>query len=137
MSLYIRQYFRVIFSVAMFSLVMLCAGMPVFADAGQETFQEPQFFSALQDIPLMPGMEELVDHAVSFDKPSGRISESFALTHGLEQGAVLRFYYATLPQLGWGKVSEYQFFRQNETLDVSFGEIDGQPIIRILIGPTL
>ena len=137
MSLYIRQYFRVIFSVAMFSLVVLHSGVPVFADAAQETFQEPQFFSALQDIPLMSGMEELADHAVSFDKPSGRISESFALIHDLKQGDVLRFYHATLPQLGWGRVSEYQFFRKDETLDVSFGEIEGQPIIKIMIDPTL
>ncbi len=137
MSVYIRQYFRVIFSVAMFSLIVLCSGAPAFADAEQKTFQEPQFFSSLQDIPLMPGMEELDGHAVSFDKPGGRISESFALTHDLKQGDVLHFYHATLPQLGWGRVSEYQFFRQSETLEISFGEIEEQSIIRIMIGPTL
>ena len=137
MSLYIRQYFRAIFFVAMFFLVVLCSGGVVFADAGQETFQEPQFFSSLQDIPLMPGMEELDGHAVSFDKPGGRISESFALIHDLKQGDVLRFYHATLPQLGWGRVSEYRFFRQSETLEIYFGKIEGRAIIRIMIGPTL
>lgn len=137
MSLYIRQYSRVIFSVAMFSLIVLCSGTVVLADAGQDTFQEPQFFSSLQDIPLMSGIDELADHAVSFDKPGGRISESFAFIHDLKPEDVLRFYSATLPQLGWGQVSEYSFFRQSETLDISFGEIEGQPIIRIMIGPTL
>lgn len=137
MGIYIRQYFRVIFSVATFSLIVLCAGVPVFADAGQNTFQEPQFFSSLQDIPLMSGMEELDGHAVSFDKPEGRISESFALMRDLKQGDVLRFYQATLPQLGWGRVSEYRFFRQSETLEIYFGEIEEQSIIRVMIGPTL
>ncbi|PCI55501.1 MAG: hypothetical protein COB36_07720 [Alphaproteobacteria bacterium] len=136
MSLYIRQYFRVISFVAMFSFV-LCLGTVVFAGAGQDTSQEPQFFSSLQDIPLMSGIDELADHAVSFDKPDGRISESFALIHDLKPEDVLRFYSATLPQLGWGQVSEYRFFRQSETLEISFGEIEGQPIIRIMIGPTL
>lgn len=137
MGTYIRQYFRVIFSVVTFSLIVLCAGVPVFADAGQNTFQESQFFSSLQDIPLMSGMEELDGHAVSFDKPEGRISESFALMRDLKQGDVLRFYQATLPQLGWGRVSEYRFFRQSETLEIYFGEIEEQSIIRIMIGPTL
>ena len=137
MGIYIRQYFRVIFSVATFSLIVLCAGVSVFADAGQNTFQESQFFSSLQDIPLMSGMEELDGHAVSFDKPEGRISESFALMRDLKQGDVLRFYQATLPQLGWGRVSEYRFFRQSETLEIYFGEIEEQSIIRIMIGPTL
>lgn len=137
MRLYISQYCRAIFYITMFFSLVSWSGTPSFAAATQEAVEASQFFSSLQDIPLMPGMEELDDYAVSFDKPGGRITESVALIHDLAEADVLRFYYVTLPQLGWGRVSEYRFFRQNEFLDFSFESIEGQRAIRIMIGPTL
>src|SRR5690554_5350063 len=32
----------------------------------------PQFFTALQDVPLMPGLHEVPEMTVVFDKPEGR-----------------------------------------------------------------
>ena len=36
------------------------------------------FFSAIQDMPIMPGLHELADQTVMFDKPQGRIIEAVA-----------------------------------------------------------
>ncbi|PCJ99136.1 MAG: hypothetical protein COA45_06755 [Zetaproteobacteria bacterium] len=142
MAIYMREYslsayHRVVCCIAIIFVAVLCFGAPAYAGSGQDISVEPQFFSSLRDIPLMPGMEELEDQGVSFDKPGGRISEAFALLHGVARGDVLHFYDATLPQLGWGKVSEYRFFRQNEILDFSFEENGGQLIVKIMIKPTL
>ena len=36
------------------------------------------YFTGIDDLPVMPGLVELVDAGVVFDKPSGRIVEAFA-----------------------------------------------------------
>ncbi len=94
---------------------------------------EPVFFSMLQDIPLMSGLDELEDQTVSFDKPEGRIIESKALMQGITKDQVLYFYQITLPQFGWGKVAENQFFRNGEFLEIDFEE----ELVKIMIKPTL
>ncbi len=98
---------------------------------------EPQFFSMLQDVPLMPGLEEIADQTVSFDKPEGRIIESEAQMHDLTKDQVLNFYQRTLPQFGWGKIVENRFFRNNEFLEIYFDENDGRNVVKIIIKPTL
>lgn len=137
MSIFMHQYFKVaVFSLTCFSLILF-GSVPVFSDEGKESFGAPQFFSSLRDIPLMQGMEELESRAISFDKPGGRISESYAVIHDLRRVDVLYFYQQTLPQLGWGQVSATSFFRQNEMLEFSFEEHDGRKTIKVMIGPTL
>ncbi len=94
---------------------------------------EPQFFSMLQDIPLMQGLEEIEDQTISFDKPEGRIIESNALMRDVTKEQVLNFYQVTLPQFGWGRVSDNQFFRNGEFLEIGFED----NYMKIMIKPTL
>ncbi len=93
----------------------------------------PKFFTMLQDIPLMSGLTELEDQALYFDKPEGRIIESSALMQGVTKEQVLYFYQINLPQFGWGRVSENQFFRNGEFLEINFKE----GLMKIMIKPTL
>lgn len=61
------------------------------------------YFSAVEDLPLMPGMEEQEDKTVVFDSPQGRIVEMTAITKSDAQ-QVLQFYSGTLEPLGWSMV---------------------------------
>ncbi len=93
------------------------------------------FLSSLQDIPLMPGMTEVVEEAVVFDKPSGRIAESAALARDLENEDISKFYKLTLPQLGWLETREGAFVRQDEELKITVAAIQGQKLVRFMVTP--
>jgi hypothetical protein len=77
------------------------------------------FLSNLDDIPLMPGLTERKDLAVSFDKPEGRIVEAYAEGR-LTAAAVSKFYASTLPQLGWRDQGNNRFAREGEELILNF-----------------
>ena len=86
--------------------------------AGQAATQEPgRYFTEVPDLPLMPGMAEMPDAGVSFDKPEGRIVEVYAQGEGTAD-EVLRFYQRALPQLGWEAAGPKRFRREGEVLDL-------------------
>ncbi|MGH1374892.1 MAG: hypothetical protein ACRBCK_00980 [Alphaproteobacteria bacterium] len=97
----------------------------------------PQFFSVLKDVPLMTGLSELPDRAVSFDKPEGQIVEVVAQMGVLSQDELIAFYDVALPQFGWSKTTQGVFFRRNEFLEISFEQIGGQEIVKVMVRPTL
>ncbi|MCH7935590.1 MAG: hypothetical protein IH994_00675 [Proteobacteria bacterium] len=76
------------------------------------------FVSAIEDLPLMPGLIEEKGGMV-FDSARGRIVETFA-TGWVSEGAVRDFYDQTLPQLGWRPLGTGAFQRENEILIVEF-----------------
>ncbi len=95
------------------------------------------FFSALSDLPIMQGMEELEEQTVFFDKPEGRIIESVAAMNNITEGEALEFYHATLPQMGWNRTSRNSFFRSGEYLEIAFENDGSENLMRIIIKPTL
>lgn len=103
--------------------------------ARQET---PQFFESLEDIPLMPGLQELPGETLTFDKPEGRIVETAAILSGeIGREQVLLYYQSVLPRFGWGKSGENEFFRAGEVLRISFDGNNGRTVARFLIKPVL
>lgn len=92
------------------------------------------FLSAYEDLPVAPGLTEAVGSGVAFDTPSGRIIEAFA--HGPMKAAdVLRFYAATLPQLGWTRETDTVYRREAEVLRLEPG-LQGKTLtIRFAISP--
>ncbi len=93
------------------------------------------FLSVIQDVPLMPGLTERPDAAVLFDKPEGRIVEAEA-TGRLVRAEVLKFYAASLPQLGWRARGEGRFLRDREELALSFASGAGGVItVRFTLSP--
>ena len=77
------------------------------------------FFRAIDDLPLMEGLNEAEDGTMVFDSSSGRIVE--ALSEGMvTRQRVIQFYSETLPQLGWLEISPGQFVREHETLKIEF-----------------
>ncbi|MCC6598690.1 MAG: hypothetical protein IT559_07870 [Alphaproteobacteria bacterium] len=93
------------------------------------------FFSALQDVPLMPGLREINEQTVIFDKPDGRIVESFAEIEDGSQEAVLRYYSASLPPFGWTKRHDGRFLRDKEILELRFQQLGDDVFLRISVMP--
>lgn len=83
-----------------------------------------RFLSGLEDLPLMPGLEELPGEMVAFDTPGGRLVEAKAVGEVRVQ-AVEAFYDETLPQLGWSAVGPRQYLREGEYLHIEFSDEDG------------
>ena len=81
--------------------------------------QDRPFVSAIDDLPLMPGLHEAAQRDMVFDTPSGRIVEAFA-TGRVSRDSVIEFYDATLPQLGWARIGPTSFEREGEILELVF-----------------
>ncbi len=110
----------------------------VSAQSGQESHSAPEFFSDLQDVPLMDGMQEMVDRSFTFDKPEGRITESVAsVPVQYSRDQVISYYQAVLPSFGWGRVQDLRFYRENEVLELEFLNEDGGRYLKITMKPTL
>lgn len=92
------------------------------------------FLSNLEDIPLMPGLTERRDLAISFDKPEGRIVEATAEGR-LAAANVAKFYAATLPQLGWKDQGNNRFAREGEELHLGFATAANSLTVRFSLSP--
>jgi hypothetical protein len=103
--------------------------------AGQDPGQAAQFFSSIQDMPLMPGLREMTDQMLVFDKPEGRIVESLALVQSATPGEVQAYYEKVLPQFGWQRIAENSFVRGGEHLQIGFERFDGQQFMRLMLTP--
>ena len=100
--------------------------------------QDPGFIEQVTDLPLMPGLSEVKDAGVVFDKPDGRIVEAYA-EGDLKRDAVIGFYSDTLPQLGWTKAkaagAAATFRREGENLALDFLDGGGALVVRFTLTP--
>lgn len=77
-----------------------------------------KFASAIEDLPLMPGLSPLADEDTLFVVPhEGRIAESVAVG-SVDIDDVYKFYRSSLPQLGWKIVDGRTYIRANEVLRI-------------------
>lgn len=121
------------------SLFLLCAplslaftGVPAPAAAAGPA--QASFLSNLDDVPLMPGLTERKDLAISFDKPEGRIVEAYAEGR-LAASEVAKFYAATLPQLGWRGLGNNRYTREGEELLLRFTAAAGKLTVQFALSP--
>lgn len=86
------------------------------------------FMSGFEDLPLMDGLKQAEDTAVSFDTPAGRIIEAYAQSNEIGKRKIVDFYNKTLPQLGWKRQPENKkgasvsYTREGEVLTISIDE---------------
>ncbi len=92
------------------------------------------FLAGVADLPLMPGLAEVPDAGVVFDKPAGRIVEAYAEV-AVSRAAVTAFYISTLPNLGWRTKAEALFQREGELLRLGFMGDDGALVVRFTLQP--
>lgn len=97
--------------------------------------QEQQFFESLNDVPLMPGLYEMAEESVVFDKPGGRIAESAAASQELALEEIREFYSQALPQMGWDRRADGSFVREGESLTMNVENRDGYNVVRFTISP--
>ena len=101
-----------------------------------------RFFTAVEDLPLAPGLEEQ-GPGFWFEDANGRIVGAVA-SGPAEPDQVRRFYLDTLPQLGWsfspdaGVEGELVFLRGRERLALAVSASDGgaQMETRLFVHPT-
>lgn len=112
---------------------LLCMGFFV----GLGTHASAQtFFQALPDVPLMSGLTEMNEGALSFDKPEGRIMQGAAfMGDSITADAVQTYYMRALPQFGWRKRDAFYYVRGEETLQIHMKESDAGRILEITISP--
>jgi hypothetical protein len=92
------------------------------------------FMTGVADLPLMPGLAEVPDSGMVFDKPAGRIVEAYA-EGAVSRAAVTAFYISTLPNLGWRAKAEALFQREGELLRLGFMGDDGALVVRFTLQP--
>jgi len=122
---------RPILSAIAGSLVALAISGLAFAQ------DQAGFFKNMDDLPIMPGLTELEEAGMVFDSPTGRIVEAFAAGHATDDD-IIRFYAATLPQLGWVRGSQTTYSRDGEVLSLELQPppAAGQPLgVRFSLSP--
>ena len=108
-----------------FVLLFFCC----FSFSGMAT--DSVFMSGFEDLPLMNGLKQSEDTALTFDSPGGRIIEAYAQSDEIEKQKIMDFYDKTLPQLGWtrlkkkSKSNSFSYIREGEELTISVD--DGTP----------
>lgn len=106
----------------------------IILSSGASLAGEVRFFSELSDIPLMPGLYELTEKTVIFDKPEGRIVESSAVSETENTINIKEFYDSSLPQLGWIRQGD-SYVRGDEILNLAVGAESGVSVLKITVSP--
>lgn len=74
-----------------------------------------EFFRSIDDLPLAPGLTEIVEEGVEFESPAGRIVTAVA-AGDVSADAVRAFYRKALPPLGWVPAPGDAYRREGEVL---------------------
>lgn len=108
------------FAAAVLFCFLFCfAGLP--GGAAAQDGAGSGYVAGIPDLPLMPGLKELPDSGLVFDKPGGRIVEAFAQGDVTAQ-AVIAFYDGALPQLGWRREAPGAYLREGERLKLDLSQ---------------
>lgn len=102
-------------------LLVLCLFLVL--AAAPASWAAERFVTVIEDLPLMDGLSENENAAVTFDTAGGRIAEAEARGN-VTPAAVRRFYADVLPQLGWTKAGPGLYQRERERLKLAV-EADG------------
>ncbi len=121
------------------SLMALVAFSPAEGEEGGRTpARTPEatgsFLTGLDDLPLTPGLREIKDAGVVFDKPEGRIVEAYA-DGEISVAKVRSFYAATLPQLGWRAEGPGRYRREGEVLSIGYRAAGKGLTVRFFLSP--
>jgi hypothetical protein len=115
---------RKLFTLA---LILLCPALAGAAEA---------FLTAIEDVPLAPGLAEQAAGGMVFDSPTGRIVEA-AASGPASADQIKAFYEQTLPQLGWTDSGKLTFKRDNEILRLTIDTAPqkGAVLVRFNLAP--
>ena len=115
--------------------LLLALALAALAAAPGGALAADAFVAGTEDLPLMPGLALVEGAGVVFDTPQGRIVEAYA-KGGAKRDAVLDFYAATLPQLGWQALSRTAYRREGETLRLELYPEGRSLTVRFYLSPS-
>lgn len=92
-----------------------------------------KFVKGTDGIPLYPYFTEIKDKTVMFDSTDGKIIRVNYTATGVDMRKVRNFYNDTLPQIGWIKVDEDLFRRDNEELEYQISQIQRRQFLNFKI----
>lgn len=127
---------RITILTAIFSFALAGPSVLVFAqEPNASKLHATTFFHTLNDVPVMPGLRELPDESINFDKPEGRIMAATAVSETLRSDAIRTFYGQTLPQLGWQAQADGSFLRDQERLKLIIEASEGVSVVHLQVEP--
>jgi hypothetical protein len=130
--MYLASRMRMIPSVG---TVGLALSLALFAMAhGGVRAGDEGFVADLDDVPLLTGLTAQPGAGMVFDKPGGRLVESYA-SGPLKPAAVMDFYETTLPALGWRHLGELTFARDGEVLRIDMVPDEKLTTVRFVLAP--
>ena len=92
------------------------------------------FLTAIEDMPIAPGLTEKVDSGITFNTPGGRIVSVEA--HGNARIPAVRTFYAkALPPLGWVSSGTDAYRRDDERLTLRFAANNGKLTVVFRVVP--
>ncbi len=99
-------------------IFLFAAGIFLFChSAGAVTF-----IDGLEDVPVMEGLTQEKNDAISFGNEESRLVEAVLTSDKIRFGKVKTFYQETLPQLGWKQTEDSTdkiiFYREGEVLEI-------------------
>ncbi len=94
----------------------------------------PAFLIAIEEVPLMSGLTEERTPALNFDKPDGRLVETYAYGKITAEDAAA-FYRAVLPELGWYIIDGLVFSREGEMLRIDLIPEGRLLVVRFVLSP--
>ncbi len=94
------------------------------------------FFQTLYDVPVMNGLSELPEMALSYDKMEGRVASATATYESKDISEVYAFYNKVLPEFGWSRQAEGVYVREGEILTISRDWMDEGWLVTFSLNPT-
>lgn len=93
------------------------------------------YFSALPDVPLMAGMNEVEDQTFVFDKAEGRVIETAGFLSAAYPNDPRKYYSEVLGHLGWKPLKSGVFARNNEQLIVNVEKVGKGVVVKFQLSP--
>ena len=105
--------------------ISVILSVPVFAQS---------FVPGFEDVPLMPGLRVVPESSHFFESSAGRLIEIRA-SGAVASPAVERFYWETMPALGWRHRKDGSFERTNEVLLIESRRTNGKTTVTFRLFP--
>lgn len=102
----------------------------------REKAHETRFADAIEDLPVMPGLEVQEENDLLVIFGSGRIAQT-TLFGRVDIDSVYYFYRRVLPELGWQEINIHTYERNAErlNLDASAANAEGMTYVRFSVEP--
>ena len=116
-------------SIFAITLVFLCS-----VSNAEQVPMSGNFLTTIEDIPVAPGMTELHSEKIIFETVGGRIAEAQVVGRKTPN-TVRAFYRETLPQLGWKRIRNDIYYREDEILSINVTRSGNDTLATFMLKP--